>query len=543
MALAESHAPTDPRRWRWRAVAFLLILSAAGLHIGYFCTEGSLDLAPDEAHYWDWSRHLDWSYYSKGPLVAYLIRASCELLGPWSCRLIGNEMAAVRLPAVLCGSLLLASLYVLTVQVHRREKLAVAVVALTLTLPVIAAGSSLMTIDAPYTCCWGWALVLGHRAVFRGSWWAWPAAGLVVGLGILAKYTMVLWIPSLGLFLLATRYYRPALCRPGFWILSAVAAACCLPILVWNAQHGWPGLWHVSGQAGLHHASDFRWWGPLSFAAAQAGILLGFWFVAWLASLWVHRPGRETDPHRLLLWWMSVPMFAVFLLFSFKTAGEPNWPVTAYISGMVLAAGWLAQQLRSPRTGYRRLANACLAAACGLGLGLTILMHHSQWARPVLAQLSGPARRDRPLPLRRLDPTCRLRGWRMLAAAVDRQRQQLRREEPDPVLAATGWTLPGELAFYCEDHPTVYSLGLALGDRHSQYDFWRPNPVLDPERFAGKTMIVVGDSHPALLRAFRKVEPARTVTYTENGQPIARWTVTVYRGFQGFPKPPPSGRW
>ena len=32
------------------------------------------DLAPDEAHYWDWSRNLDWGYYSKGPLIAWLIR-------------------------------------------------------------------------------------------------------------------------------------------------------------------------------------------------------------------------------------------------------------------------------------------------------------------------------------------------------------------------------------------------------------------------------------------------------------------------------------
>ena len=43
-----------------------------------------------------------------------------------------------------------------------------------------------MTIDAPYSCCWGWALVLGHRAVFRCRRGAWPLLGLIVGLGILA---------------------------------------------------------------------------------------------------------------------------------------------------------------------------------------------------------------------------------------------------------------------------------------------------------------------------------------------------------------------
>src|SRR5262249_49012940 len=133
-----------------RTVAVLLILLTALARFFYLLHDCPLDLAPDEAHYWDWSRHLDWSYYSKGPLVAWLIRASCELLGggsqPWS----GREMLAVRAPAVLCGSLLLLGIYVLTVQVYRSDRLALAVVLIALTMPIIAAGSSLMTIDAPY---------------------------------------------------------------------------------------------------------------------------------------------------------------------------------------------------------------------------------------------------------------------------------------------------------------------------------------------------------------------------------------------------------
>src|SRR5262245_694392 len=157
------------RVWPCRLSAAALILVAAGLHVAYLAWDCPLDLAPDEAHYWDWSRNLDWSYYSKGPLVAYLIRAGCLIAGPLSQRLLSNDMLAVRLPAVACGALLLTSLYVLTVQVTGRERLALGVVAAALTLPAVAVGSSLMTIDAPYTACWGWALVLGHRAVFRGS--------------------------------------------------------------------------------------------------------------------------------------------------------------------------------------------------------------------------------------------------------------------------------------------------------------------------------------------------------------------------------------
>ena len=111
-------------RWKW--IAASLIAAAAGLHVAYLAVDCPLDLAPDEAHYWDWSRHLDWSYYSKGPLVAYLIRASQAIFGPSSRFLLGSEMPAVRLPAVACGSLLLVSLYVLTAQIYKRESLAAA---------------------------------------------------------------------------------------------------------------------------------------------------------------------------------------------------------------------------------------------------------------------------------------------------------------------------------------------------------------------------------------------------------------------------------
>ncbi len=107
-----------------RLLALCLICGAGAAHLAYLAHDCPLDLAPDEAHYWDWSRHLDWSYYSKGPLIAYLIRGGCELAGPWAVAHTGNLALAVRLPAVLCGSLLLLSLYVLTVQVYRRETLA-----------------------------------------------------------------------------------------------------------------------------------------------------------------------------------------------------------------------------------------------------------------------------------------------------------------------------------------------------------------------------------------------------------------------------------
>ena len=53
--------------------------------------------------------------------MAWLIRASCLVFGDWSRNLIGSEMLAVRWPAIVCGSLMLTGLYVLTARIYRRE--------------------------------------------------------------------------------------------------------------------------------------------------------------------------------------------------------------------------------------------------------------------------------------------------------------------------------------------------------------------------------------------------------------------------------------
>jgi 4-amino-4-deoxy-L-arabinose transferase-like glycosyltransferase len=442
-------------------------------------------------------------------------------------------MVAVRLPAVLCGSLLLVAVYVLTVQVFGRERLAFAVVALALTLPVVSAGATLITIDAPYTCCWGWALVLTHQAIWRRSSWAWPAAGLVIGLGILAKYTMVLFVPSLGLFLLTSPEHRVLLLRRRFWLLTGVAAACCLPVVVWNWQHDWVSLHHVERQAGSH--AVLRWTGPLVFVATQCVLLLGIWFVAWAAAMVRHRPWAEPNDRLRYLWWLSAPMFGVFLLFGLKTGGgEPNWPVTAYVSGLVLTAGWLARQLTVPGW-YRPVARVGLVTASVLGVAISVLLYRSDWTYPLAVRLQGPPTAERPLPLRRVDPTCRLRGWKALAAEVDRLRNELRAAGIEPVVAGASWSLPGELGFYCAGQPTVYSLGPPLGDRRSQYDLWRPNPVNDADVFRGRTFIVVGAGDQVLQGAFDRVEEAHVLTYREAGQPVASWTITVAHGYRGFP--------
>jgi hypothetical protein len=415
-----------------------------------------------------------------------------------------------------------------------------------LTLPPVAAVSTLMTIDAPYTVCWVWALVFGHAAAVRGLAWAWPIAGILVGIGILAKYTMALWLPSVGLFLLMSPQRRGELRRGGFWLACIIAALFCLPILYWNARNGWVTVRHVGWQAGVEQREGWRWLGPLSYIGGQAALLLGFWFIAWAAAIWTYRPwrssppqgGKEHEPSLQYLWWLSVPMFGTFLVASLKTTGQLNWPVTCYLSGGVLAAAWLDScTIRWHTTGdwKRRALFISATGTAVLGVVLSLFIHFPDLSRPVISQIVGLPTTDRPLPLRRLDPTARLRGWRPgLAVAVDEIVASVRARGEEPIIAGGTWVLPGELGAYCTGHPTVYSIGIVYGDRSSQYDLWRPNPVRDPEAFLGRTFVLVGCGGAEVANAFDTVEESRRVLYAEGMQPIAFWQVTVARGFRGF---------
>ena len=107
---------------------------------------------------------------------------------------------------------------------------------------------------------------------------------------------------------------------------------------------------------------------------------------------------------------MSVTVFGVFAAFSLKTGGgELNWPVTAYLSGGVLAAWWLVTQFDSPRDQYRRGTALAVGCWCVLGLLLTVAAHRSDLIHPALQAFAGPPAADRPYPVRQFDPTCRLR--------------------------------------------------------------------------------------------------------------------------------------
>lgn len=497
---------SDPSSTRWRTatIALLIALSLARLAT---IALGPLSLSPDEAHYWEWSRRLDASYYSKGPLVAWLIAAST--------RVLGSTELGVRAPAVLLalGAALVGVRLSLDAFGSARAAFLGALVASA--TPLFAAGSMLMTIDAPWAFCWlvaTWCLwrASDPRRGDAAAWWL--ACGLAVGIGTLAKYTMVLFLPCAAMALAASGRSLPSLGQACGAL--ALAAAAALPMVEWNAAHGWVSLRHVLGQAGL--ASEAR---PVSalrsaldFAGSQIaivspGILIALG--AWIVRVTTKRTLDASRAAERFLLGSSLPMIAFFAAWSFHSKVQPNWAAAAWIAPLLgLAAHWDVRLREADTARFR----AAIALALAPGFVLVLLVHD-----PDL-----PRRLGAPLPAQ-LDPSRRLRGWRDLGREVG----ALASTAAAPrALAAASYQTTGELAFYVQGQPSVFDLDLG-GRRMNQHDVWG-----DAATLSGDLLFVADDASPdppaELTRRCARVEPRAVVTRIAPSASDAGATASVF---------------
>jgi len=521
---AGAHSPRQVDG-RWKGYRHLTVLWLAGLtlfHLWYVAS-GAVDLAPDEAHYWEWSRRLDWSYYSKGPMVAYLI-ASATRLG-------GNTEFFVRLPAVLLalGTGVLVS--VLARDLFASERAGFLAVLTCGVMPLYAVGSILMTIDAPLVFFWALALFALRRALAgpadgrsrgeraRLGWWFLFA--LALGLGFQSKYTMLLVVPCLWGYLLISPSARASVAKPQPYLSVLLGLLISAPVLVWNARHQWVSFRHVLGLAGLSEgAGQLSAKTFLEFLGSQVGVVSPLLFCAMLVAM-IHAGRRglqeKIDAH-LFLFLFSAPLLAFFLLWSIHEKVEGNWAAPAYLAGAISLAGFWEERLQGTpgRAAGRRLAGV-VALVLLPGLVLDAVAH--------FPGALGHLGIDIPS---RIDMTRRLHGWKELGLALGRTLQEV--EGKEVFLMSDRYQIASELAFYVPGQPRVYNIN--LGRRMNQYDIWGGLGAL---RGRDAFFVIDGewDAPPSVREAcdtIRKVQVVKTFQRGQPGQRFAIFRCGRYRG-------------
>lgn len=497
---AETPSPSDApaRSIRWRhAVYFVLALLAA--RILYLWLLSPWELVADESHYWEWSRRPDWSYYTKGPGVAWVIWLSTHLFS--------NGEGAVRLPsAIASASMTLAGARLAFEISGRNAKAALYAVIALAVCPAYFGMAQLLTTDVFWSAGWvitTWfvyrATLPARSAASRIGFWA--AAGFTIGLTCLFKYTALFFLPGVVLFLILRR--REVRFDRALWlglVASVVAMVIAAsPILIWNATRGWPTIAHQVGRVRLPGGDEtVDWsWSPiwfLSFAGAQLALMAVVGVQLMVMAILRERKNASiaTDvPRRVgttLLLCASLPLVGFYLLLSLARQAQGNWAIAGYATLLVLVGIFVAETLDDDANAQATpLPNSPVRGAWHWYIGIGIVVALFIAAGPALLKVPELSKIDLIKRASKRNTGARQHALDV-AAIAEAHRDAAGRL---PLLIASRYQEASLLAYYMPGHPIVFCAGSHLGSRRTAYDFFADTNLADPA-LRGRTALFIG---------------------------------------------------
>ena len=470
--------------------AAILVIALTTAFRLFYCVW--LPILPDEAYYFQWSRHLDASYFSKGPAVAYTIAAGTLLFGDNN---LGVRFFAVMLSAGTAWQMFLLA---------RRwydETVALLAVLITGVVPLYAVGAVVMTIDPLSAFFWLWAANLFSRAMQEDRLSGWLLTGFAVGSGFLAKYLNALELVAFLAFLLFVPARRRLLLRPGFWIMLAVAVFCTTPVIWWNGQHGWASASQLGHRGHLDGPFTLEFTTFLNFLGLQAVVISPLLFLALLITAGVvlfrrfSKKSTEQNEGELLLFVLFLSVFLFYAVLAWHLKEEPNWPAVSYLTlVIILASHWRKMLVKGTGT------QPFIIVAFGFAWLQTLVMHDT-------ALLHLP---------QRMDPMGRVVGWTEIAAHLN----DLRAEQHADILIADAYKEASVFSFHLPDKAFIYTLKNVAPS--NQFDFWPSYPTAPPHR----ALWITGEPTPtALEHDFNTITFLERVVISFHGKPFREYTI------------------
>ncbi len=548
-------------------VLALALLRLATLLLALGESGGAPGLHVDEAQYWQWSRALDWGYYSKPPVIAVLLAAATAVFGDG---VLGvKSVALILYPTTgLVLGLLAAQLVHDTHRPAAARRAGVMAAALFMASPLAALLGLATTTDAPLLLCWSLASLLlwqarqARRAGHSGRW-IWLALGLVCGIGLLSKYSFAAWIAGALVWLWLDRGTVDATDdgargrRPIVGLLSAagVTIALVLPHLAWNAAMGWPTLLHTAEITAVASADHGAGGGTgrgaiVALAGALAGALgrslsvpLGAVLMAGpllvLLPLFL-RPRLDRSPDGIgpdatavrFVTALHAPLLLLGMLQALRGEPQINW-VAPLVPGItLLLAVWLGPALATSTRRRLRPALVGLSGLSGLSglIGLSAL-HLCIGAALPLAQTLSQSWRDNidpqasPLP-RRLDIWARMRGWPEACNALRPALLQALDGRPDMPLLTTSRSVIALGAHAWRDLPLHWRAWTDGGPPRTHHQMVAGWSGL--HHHAGPVLVLADAPLPAGLLAHLD-RPERLATGSGAAADHSRVTLTLWR--------------
>jgi hypothetical protein len=489
-------APMAPavRAPAYGVMAAWVIVAITAMRLAWLVLQ-TTGLYPDEAQYWFWSRHLAFGYYSKPPLIAWLIALTTGLFG--------NGEFAVRLPAPLLHAVAAAFVYGIGARLYDRRigywsALAYA------TVPGVSLSAFLISTDAVLLPCWAAALYCFVRARDDGATGWWIAAGVAVGLGLLAKYAMAYWLISAFSFALLRRPERRLL--PGLCLAIGVALVIVAPNVWWNWSHHFATYLHTRDNAELgatlFHPDEFFY-----FFVSQLGVFGPFFFIAMLA-VFAAPPGFG-GPQARLLFDFAWPALTVIGTVSLLSRAQPNWAAPAYVSALVMVVAVVLER------GWRKI----LVFSIGLHVAAVF----------ALFGVSELIAHDKLQVAAKFDPLHRLRGWNELGDVVSAELSA----HPGLRLMADDREILAALTYYVHPRPLDAVIWDPVPGVSNQWDL---ENHLSRHRGESFLAVTVHDLADQMRGDFAELTPVTTIAIRSGPGGGQSYQVYIARDYRGGPR-------
>lgn len=297
-------------------------------------TFSNVDLFIDESQYWSWSRELSWGYFSKPPLVAWVIRMAESICGD------GETCIRTPSPVFYFGTCVL--IYLTARKLYGESTGFWAAMLMTSGVALIFSARIIST-DALLVFFWAVAL-LAYVHLLERSTWQWAVAlGLSLGFGLLAKYAMGYFLLGMLLAGWFDDRARRLLKSPLIWLAFAIALVIAAPNLVWVLQHNLVTFRNVAGVLETKEGFGLHPLAALEFLAAQFAIFGPVVFAVFLCVVAGTR-SPETVPAAKIMMAFALPPLLVVTFVALFSHAYANWAAPAAVSATILAAALLVRQ-------------------------------------------------------------------------------------------------------------------------------------------------------------------------------------------------------
>ena len=415
----------------------------------------------DELYYLASSRHLALGYVDYPPITPLLARLD-QAIFPGS-------LPALRLLTVLAGAAIIVITALIAAELGGNQLAQILAGVSVLISPIFVGTNILFQTVSFDELAWAVACLLFVRLLRGANPREWLLLGLVFGVGLETKYTVIALGIAMLIGLLSTRA-RWHLASPWPWLGFGIAILLLVPNLIWQAGHNWDSVAYAIQHRG---ATD----GPIAYVLQQlllAGPQLLPITVAGVWWLWHEERFRAA----------AVTIIAVELFF-FLVGGKAYYPANIYPLAYAAGSIWFVKAVH--QRWIRRLAVAAAVALTLvlLPLGLPVLP-----AKAMADSGIWKARKD----------FADMVGWPDLVEQVTNVYQRLPLSDRSSVMIlASNYGEAGALDFYGRGLPPVVS-------PHLTYYYWAP------AQMSPSTVIVVGYERRYLATMFGDIQQAGNIT-------------------------------